>query len=188
MKYRDPNIVKGFWLVRAVLTRPFFKKMGRNCYIGRPVIISGKKHISIGDNVHIYPGMRLEAVGTIDGITPEITIGNNVGIAQGAYIYCSEKVEIGDNVALGPYCMINDSSHGYGKSDRSVDKQELQVAPIKIGDNSWIGFGAVILPGVTIGKHCVIGANSVVTHDLEDNTIVRPGKQQVVKMPDRWFK
>lgn len=76
-------------------------------------------------------------------------------------------IEIGDNVTMAPrvHVLCHDASTkqfiGYTK-----------IAPVKIGDNVFIGAESVILPGVTIGNNVIIGANSTVTHDIPDNTVV----------------
>jgi acetyltransferase-like isoleucine patch superfamily enzyme len=100
----------------------------------------------------------------------------------GPHAYWSGKggIEIGNNVIFGPNTTIWSTSHNI-HSKKSIpygDKSEDLNAPVKIGDNTWIGLGAIILKGVTIGEGAVIGAGSVVTKDVPPCAIVvgNPGK------------
>jgi acetyltransferase-like isoleucine patch superfamily enzyme len=153
-----------------------FKKIGFHSKVARPLLIKNGHYISIGDNCLIYKGLRIEAVNEYAGVklNPTIKIGNNVDIGQCCHIIASESVSIGNNVSLGPFVMINDSNHGFKDKSVPVKQQPLTHKRIIIDDDSWIGSGACILPGVHIGKHCVIGANVVVKHDVKDYSIVLP--------------
>lgn len=83
-----------------------------------------------------------------------------------AKIYCLEKIEMGEHVFIGENVIIRDSDEHY------IDSSKPKSKPIKIGDNVWIGMGAMILKGVTIGNGAVIAAGSVVTKDVEAYTMV----------------
>jgi acetyltransferase-like isoleucine patch superfamily enzyme len=92
-------------------------------------------------------------------------------IRQGTYINrstmidASESVEIGRNCMIGPFCYITDHDHGHEKG-RPIGEQPLLSAPVVIGNNVWVGAGAIILKGVTIGDDAVIAAGAVVTKDV----------------------
>jgi maltose O-acetyltransferase len=85
----------------------------------------------------------------------EVTIGNDVAIANEAYI-------------------MDTDSHG-------VEGRPVKNAPVRIGDGSWIGARAIILPGVTIGKRCLVAAGAVVSRDVPDDTLVAGNPAQVVR-------
>ena len=120
------------------------------------------------------------------------TIGKNVIIRTGVYIFNPEKITIGDNVSIHPMCYIegyggveigNDVSiahgtsvisvnHGYEAVDVPIKFQPVVPGKIVIRDNVWIGAKASLLSGVTIGSGSIVGAGAVVTHDVEENSIV----------------
>ena len=89
------------------------------------------------------------------------------------------KIVIGNNALIAPNVQIYTAFHptnaarrfGGPKEDGSFEFCKTQTLPVVIGDNVWIGGGAIIMPGVTIGNHVVIGAGSVVTKDIPDNMI-----------------
>jgi len=132
----------------------------------------------IGDHVAL-------AVGMVPGqpmyTDPVITIGDRCLIGRGSGIVAHWSVEIGHDVFTGHYVYITDQYHGYEDLSTPIGRQTQGERPVRIGDGSWIGHGTVVLPGATIGKHCVIGANSVVTGDIPDYSIAVGAPARVVK-------
>lgn len=129
--------------------------------------------ISIGKRVLIRKGARLEAIGPCDGKTPKIVIGD--GSSVQFYFHCgaAESVTIGRDVLIAGRVYITDHDHVFDKFNVPVVKcHELTTAPVVIEDGAWIGEGCVILKGVRVGKHAVVGANAVVTKDVPPFTIV----------------
>lgn len=110
---------------------------------------------------------------------PRIVIQSGAYINRFSMIDASEKVEIGRDCMIGPYCYITDHDHGL-KQGVSVKFQLLVGSPVIIEDDVWIGAGVIVLKGVKIGKGAVIGAGSVVTHDVPPNT-------KVVGVPAHWI-
>lgn len=103
----------------------------------------------------------------------KIVIGNNVGISQSSLIAMSDIV-IGDNVKIGGgTCIFTSDFHSLDPSIRRGDNDILncKCAPVKIGDNVFIGARVIILKGVHIGNNSIIGAGSVVTRDIPENQI-----------------
>jgi acetyltransferase-like isoleucine patch superfamily enzyme len=83
------------------------------------------------------------------------------------------KIDIGAHVVIAPNVYISDHSHKYDDISCPISEQGIdKISRVIIGEESWIGHGAVILPGTNIGKHCVIGANSVVSGNIKDYSIV----------------
>ena len=78
-------------------------------------------------------------------------------------------VEIGDNVIIASHSVITSQTHD---RNSKLYRKENIMKPVKIGDNVWIGAGAIILPGVSIGNSSIVGAGSVVTKDVLSNTVV----------------
>ncbi len=162
-----------------------FKHVGRHTKMGRPLVLKDVKSVSIGDHVFIMKGVRIETFSKYNEkhYEPEITIGNNVSIAQYVEIVANEKLIIEDDVAIGQFTMINTNVHGYTQKDVPILKQDLVSAPIRIGEGTAIGMGACILPGADIGKYCYIGANTVINKKVPDYTIVSPARPRMATLP-----
>ena len=79
---------------------------------------------------------------------------------------------------------ITDQNHGYEDVSRPISQQSQPERAVVIGDGSWLGYGAVVLPGVTIGKHVVIGANAVVTQDIPDYSVAVGSPARVIRRHD----
>jgi galactoside O-acetyltransferase len=117
---------------------------------------------SIGENVWVEPPIRM-AYGS------NTTVGSNVYINFNLTIIDDYKVTIGSNVMFGPNVTIAVTNHPVHPDLRR--EGEMYALPVVIEDDVWIGSGAIILPGVTIGKGCVIGAGAIVTKDIPANVI-----------------
>jgi acetyltransferase-like isoleucine patch superfamily enzyme len=79
-------------------------------------------------------------------------------------------------------CYIGDCYHGYDEKDVAIIDQYLfSPGPIRIGDGSWLGIGVAVLPGVTIGRNCIIGANAVVKTDVPDHHIAAGNPARIVR-------
>lgn len=100
-----------------------------------------------------------------------LIIGDNCLIGRGCSIAAHFEIEIGDGVFFGPNVFVTDQNHDNARTDIPIGKQSRPELPVKIGDNSWLGTGVVVTPGVTIGKRVMVGANSVVTRDLPDDCV-----------------
>lgn len=99
-----------------------------------------------------------------------ISTGENFYANHGVVILDAAQVTIGDNVLLAPGVMITTATHPLNASRR---QQGMEIArPIVIGNNVWVGMGAKILPGVSIGDNAVIAAGAVVTKDVAANSLV----------------
>jgi acetyltransferase-like isoleucine patch superfamily enzyme len=176
-----------YWRIRTQLCyRPMFKSLGRKTVIYRPMLISNADCIAIGDKVSIRDGVRLEAIRDLYGRTPCLTIGSNTLIEQGVQIVCHSRVTIGRDVAIAGRCAIVDVTHPY--REVSVGNIGAHIANdesfVEIGDGAFLGYGAVILPNVRIGMRAVIGANSVVTHDVPDFAVVAGSPAKLLEVID----
>ena len=150
----------------------------------RPNTICNEEYISIGSETLIGPGVSLSA-GMVPGqkclTNPVVKIGDRCLIGKGSGIVGHFDITIGNDVWTGHHVYITDQNHGYEDVDRPISQQSQPERPVVIGDGSWLGYGAVVLPGVTIGKHVVIGANSVVTHDIPDYSVAVGSPARVIK-------
>jgi acetyltransferase-like isoleucine patch superfamily enzyme len=174
----DGEHLRAAWrlLITQTVWRQRMARVGRRAILHRPLLVAGSRFISIGERTSIRQGARLEAILNPNGTwEPKLSIGNNVNIEQGAHIVCSCVVEIGDDVSVAPYCAIVDTYHPHDVPDEGPKigaRLPLEASHVSIGAGTFVGAHSVILPNVTIGRWCVIGAGSVVTKDVPDYTVV----------------
>lgn len=169
---------------RSLITETWYRLLlnylGAKSVIYRPIIISGLEYLNVGNNVIIFENNRIEIIDSYCGknFNPEMTIGNNTQIHQNCHITCAGKISIGDNVVIVAGVTITDINHPYTDINVPINQQPIEVSKVIIGERSYIYNNAVILPNTIIGKHCVIGANSVVSGTIPDYSIVvgAPGK------------
>jgi acetyltransferase-like isoleucine patch superfamily enzyme len=165
-----------------------FGSFGRHSVICFPPnTIFNERYIHIGTGTMIGPGVTLSA-GMVPGqecITdPVVRIGDRCLIGKGSGIVGHLRIEIGDDVWTGHHVYITDQNHGYTDVDLPISRQTMPERPVSIGDGSWLGHGAVVLPGATIGRHVVIGANSVVTGDIPDFSVAVGVPARVIRHHD----
>lgn len=169
--------IKICWGIRALLNSFFFKKIGLPTYMAKPCFIEGRRRITIGKHVRIFPGIRLEALGT-----GEIVIGNNVAIEQNVQIAAKDSVvSIGDNVTIAANVFISNIDHDYRDIDKGVMDQEDIVSITTIDSECFIGNGVKILAGTRLGKHCIVGSNAVLRGEFPDYSVIVGAPARVVK-------
>lgn len=157
-----------------------FKRFGKNVAIIAPDIIEGERFISLGDYVSINTKAWLLALRQNDTL-PQLDIGEGTTIGRFAHIVAIRDVTIGNNVLIADKVYISDNLHTYEDITQPImDQPILFKQRVEIGDNSWIGENVSII-GASIGKHCVIGANSVVTRDIPDYSIAVGSPARVIK-------
>lgn len=175
-------------LKTATYYRLIFGSIGRRSSIFKPLLLSNPQFIFVGDRTMIRTGARIETVVLNKEQPPALIIGNNVNIEQNVHIICSSRIVIGDDVSITGGCAIVDTNHPYEDvSDPRKIGERLDanaIAPVEIGAGSFLGYGSVILPGVRIGKNCVVGANSIVTRDVPDFCVVCGNPARIVRRYD----
>ena len=107
-----------------------------------------------------------------------LRVGERVAINAFVHIWANQSVTIGDDSMIASHVQITTSTHTY---DRLPYRDHRVDAPVVIGRNVWIGSGAIILPGVTIGENSVVGAGSVVTQSIPPNSVVVGVPARVIK-------
>jgi acetyltransferase-like isoleucine patch superfamily enzyme len=140
--------------------------------------------IHIGDGVLVLHGSWLYCIPT-DGPTPELRIGANVYIGYRCHITCARRVEIGPGCFFSNNVLITDTMHQY--EDIQIDplRQPLAVAEVQIGEGTMIGENACVFGRVMIGRHCVIGANSLVSNcEVPNYSVVVGSPARLVKRYD----
>lgn len=152
--------------------------LGKGSTVGRNLQLRGGQYMQIGDRFTAGVGLTLQAWDNYAGehFQPKLVIGNDVFLTDYIQISCANEIRIGNNVLFGQGVYVSDNSHG--NADRTavgvppMERKLTTKGPVIIGDNVWIGRYSTILPGVTIGKNAIIGANSVVTKDVPDYAVV----------------
>lgn len=146
--------------------------------------VYNEEFIKIGLATTIGPNVSL-AAGMMPGqkclTNPVVEIGDRCLIGRDSGIVGHLGIHIGNDVWTGHRVYITDQNHGYEDLSRPISTQTQPERPVSIGDGSWIGTGSVVLPGATIGKHCTIGANSVVTGNIPDYSVAVGAPARVIK-------
>ena len=111
-----------------------------------------------------------------------VRIGEGCFLNIGTMVACQNEVTIGDHVMFANGCFVSDASHRFDRTDVPITWQGFtSKGPTRIGSNVWLGAHTVVTTGVTIGDHCVIGANSVVTRDIPDGMIAAGSPAKVIR-------
>ncbi|MBN1656840.1 MAG: acyltransferase [Anaerolineae bacterium] len=128
-------------------------------------------------------GKKLRVAGGVRINNPSlVSVGDDVYLGDGVQLYAwNERIIIGSNVLVAAGARMITRKHGFADIDRPVSHQGYTNAPIQIEDDVWIGFQAVILPGVTIGRGAIVGAGAVVTRDVAPYTIVGGVPARVIR-------
>ncbi len=164
-----------------------FGRIGKHTKIDFPNRIINPQYMFLGDNFSTLYNFRIEAIDEFYGkkYSPKINIGNNVIFNSDCHLGCINEIRIGNNVLVASRVFITDHFHGNSDgSDISTPpafRELTSKGPVIIDDNVWIGEGVVILPGVTIGKNCIIGANSVVNKCFSDNSVIAGVPAKLIK-------
>lgn len=163
------------------------KSCGNIINIGKNWSVFHPECISIGDNftansnlrLQVWPEYRGEQTEyCLDiGEKPQLIIGSNVTMISNCQISCVNKIVLGNGCLLGDNVFITDNFHGDANNYTElnlppIERRLSSKGPVIIGCNCWIGRNVCVMPGVTIGDGCIIGANSVVTKSLPAYSVV----------------
>lgn len=135
----------------------------------------GEAHIHVGTQTLVNGWCTLAA-----GYAPEqvdvperaLVIGDRCLIGMRSSIVAHESVEVGDDVWFGQDVFVTDSNHGFEDPDVPIGRQLGTHQPVSIGSGSWIGHGAIVLPGTRIGRNVVVAAGAVVRGEVPDHSVV----------------
>lgn len=184
----------GFMMVRGRLFSLGSSSIGKNVFVGRGFKALRKKDLSIGENVKIHDGVyidalsregvvigdqvvigrnsRIECTGSIRGIGKGIRIGDRSTFGSDCFFGAAGGIEIGSDVVAGQYVRFHSENHNFDDLDLPIKDQGVTHEGIRIGNNCWIGAGAVFLDGAELGDGCVVGANAVVTKKFPANSVI----------------
>ena len=180
--------------------KKMFAYFGENAKIRPPFRILNPHRIKIGDRTSIREGAYIHAyqdlTKNLSYIEPkyknefckedyiydsEIIIGQEVLISRSMLLTCTAKVVIDDNVAIGQCTLIGDNNHMYSHPYVPIMQQPNEFGkPIFIGKGTWIGVNGAILSGTTLGKNCVVGANSVVSGKFPNHAVISMEKAKMI--------
>jgi len=165
--------------LRYLLNKAKMKHCGKGVYFeSNTKIMRYPGNISIDDLAVVKEGSRICACNA----DATISIGKNTTVGYHSFIFSSNSISIGNDCLIAPFTYFVDSDHGIDKS-ANINQQPNTTSPIFIGNDVWVGTGAKILKGTTIGDGAVIAAGSLVKNDVEPYTIV--GGTPAVKIGER---
>lgn len=165
-----------------------FRRIGTGTRLAFPQgTVFGTPWMEIGDHCVVGQDVTLTA-----GMMPDLDLGpdtvlrlgNGVVLGRGSHIIADTDVRIGDDVFCGPYVYITSTNHSYDDPARPVGKQWPRTAPVEIGAGSWLGAGAVVLPGARLGRNVVVAAGAVVRGEVPDHAVVAGAPAKVVRRLD----
>lgn len=141
---------------------------------GVHIVVTKGASLTIGEAVLVERYCQLIVSGTL-------TIGHGSFVGTGSIIAASERVDIGKDALIAACSMIRDNDHRIDQSGVPYGQQGLVSSPVSIGDNVWIGTKSTVLRGVTIGDDAIVGANAVVSSDVQAATLVGGVPAKLIK-------
>lgn len=188
------------FLLRKKTFRLLFRKVGGGMILGRNVVIRHGRAITLGNNVTIddnclVDGRGSDAEGVVfdDGViinrncmiqakAGPITIGARSTLGSNSVLVSLAGVHIGEAVMIAGGVYISAGAYRTDAADTPImDQAAYSKGPIRIGDNVWIGTGAILLDGVSVGRGAVIGAGAVVTRDVPERSVVAGVPAKVIR-------
>lgn len=161
-------------------------------FIGSPLRIDGGKNIFIGKKVSIKYKTWIASTPITGGDKSQLVFEDGCVIGHFNHIYATKSIILRKNVLTADKVYISDNLHGYEDIETPIkDQPVVQNGTVEIGEGSWLGENVCVI-GANIGKHCVIGANSVVTKDIPDYCVAVGSPARVIKKydfnEDKWKK
>ena len=161
------------WFIRLIA--PLYQHRGKHSVIHRSARMDTPpyRRFSIGNYSVV------ESFACINNAVGDVIIGDHTRI--GLHNTIIGPVEIGNNVNLAQGITVTALNHNFGDTNKRIDEQGVSTNAVKISNDVWIGANAVVLPGVTIGHHCVVAAGAVVTKDVPPHSLVAGVPAKVIK-------
>ena len=161
------------WFMR--LLAPLYQHRGKHSVIHRSARMDTPPYrlFSLGNYSVI------ESFACINNAVGDVIIGDHTRI--GLHNTIIGPVDIGNHVNLAQGITVTALNHNFSDTNKRIDEQGVSTNPVTIEDDVWVGANAVILPGVTIGEHCVVAAGAVVTKDVPPHSLVAGVPAKVIK-------
>jgi acetyltransferase-like isoleucine patch superfamily enzyme len=176
--------------VRRLLTRRrepdprAFAAFGSGSVIVPPAYVTCPQHIEIGRDVVILARAWLSVVDEHNGrrYSPRLRIGDRTHLGQDLVVACIGQVDIGEDVLVSDRVFLGDTYHDYRDPDTPVIRQPMaEPKPVRVERGAFIGVGAIVLPGVTIGENGYVAAGAVVTRDVAPRAVVAGNPARVIR-------
>ena len=162
-----------------------FGRLGRGSLIGFPTTaLFGERSMRIGEETLIGPWVTLTAGYSPDQPDvpdPALVVGDRCVVGARCSIIAHSRIDIDDDVWMGEDVFVTDANHGYADPAEPIGRQIADAEPVRIGAGSWLGHGAIVLPGAHIGRHVVVAAGSVVRGSVPDHCVVAGVPARVVR-------
>lgn len=165
------------WGLRHAMYKPFAGQLSGVGYLGKPSFVKGFNKFFSKSGLGIFPGWRIEI---LDG---RVELGSNVRIGNNLLLNCCSEIVIGNDVTMSANVFIGTTDVMISNDiNQSFHDWKTVERPIIIGTGSFVGFGAVLLPGVTLGNGCVVGANSVVRGSYPAGSIIAGERASLLRV------
>lgn len=162
-----------------------FKSFGKRSKIVSPMTMRGERYMEVGNNVYVAHSVYMAVDTRFPGY---IRIEDDCHIGHLNHIVSASSIVIEKDVLTADRVTILDASHQYYDITLPVVKQPLErIRPVTIGEGSWLGENVCVI-SASIGKHCVIGANSIVLDDIPDYSVAVGAPARVIKQYDTHTK
>ena len=161
------------WYLRMFI--PFYIHKGR----GSVLYSSVRKDIAPFNKFYLGDYSVIEDFSLVNNLVGDISIGNHSRVGLNNVVI--GPVKIGNNVNLAQNITVSGLNHNYKDVSKRIDEQGVSTSLITIEDNVWIGANSVITQGVTIGRHCIVAAGSIVSKDLPPFSVVAGNPARVIK-------
>lgn len=171
----------------SLLVATRFAQADGHVFLGSDCVVTGHRHIHLQGSFVALARNRIEAIDRHHGeaYEPSIVFGDGVSMEYDCHIGAVHRVEIGRRVLIASRVYICDHSHGgTTAADMSIPPNQRPVVskgPVIIEDDVWLGEGVCVMPDVRIGRSSIIGANSVVTHDIPPYSVAAGAPARVIR-------
>jgi carbonic anhydrase/acetyltransferase-like protein (isoleucine patch superfamily) len=176
------------WAARFFWYEPLFRsqcdKIGERFEMEELPYLVGRGRITIGSGVRLSGKSSVTFSNRGQRIQPELWIGDDTFIGHDCALNIAQSIRIGSHCLLASGVRVQDyDGHPLDADQRRAGEPTPPqgIKPVKIGDDVWIGAGAIILKGITIGDRSVVGAQAVVTKDVPSDVVVAGNPARVVK-------
>ena len=179
----------------TLLYRSSFKKLAPKSTLAMPFSVEGARFISVEQEVYVKPNAWFLAIDNATNYSfsdPKLSIGEKTYIGRNAHIVALNSIKIEKNVLMGDNVYIADNFHRFDRVDLPYKDQEIGFkSEVIIGEGTWLGENVCVISS-KIGKQCIVGANSVVLHDIPDYCMAVGSPAKVIKTYDHtsneWIK
>jgi len=194
----------GVMIIRGLFISLLYKNIKFPFFVGSKCVLVEKRKMRIGAKVKIHNNTKIDALssdgvvlgescvlgerciiectGSLSFLGKGLKIGNRTSFGRNCFFGAAGGIEIGDDVIAGQNIRFHSENHFFSDLNRLIKDQGVSHKGIVVGNNCWIGAGAIFLDGATIGNGCVVAANAVVRGTFGDNCVIGGVPAKVLKM------